>query len=84
METTFPYLKLSCNRKLPSWPQLQRPAGRWNEWRVLAKGDRLTLWCNGQKAWEATGLKPAKGYLGLQAEGAALEFRNLRVREIKE
>jgi hypothetical protein len=64
-------------------PQLQKPSGEWNEWRVVVEGDRATFWCNGQKAWEATGLKPAQGYIGLQAEGAPLEFRNLRLREIK-
>ncbi len=62
---------------------LQKPAGEWNEWRVLAEGDKLTLWCNGQLAWEATGFTPATGYLGMQAEGAAMEFRNIRLREIK-
>jgi hypothetical protein len=65
-------------------PELQKPAGEWNEWRILAKGDKLTFWCNGKLAWEATGFKPAKGYIGLQAEGAPMEFRNLRLREIKE
>jgi sugar lactone lactonase YvrE len=65
-------------------PELQNPVGLWNEWRVLVRGERLTFWCNGQKAWEATGIKPAKGYIGLQAEGAPMEFRNLRIREIKE
>jgi hypothetical protein len=64
-------------------PQLQKPSGEWNEWRVLVEGDHATFWCNGKQAWEATGLKPAQGYIGLQAEGAALEFRNLRIREIK-
>lgn len=64
-------------------PQLQKPSGEWNEWRVVVEGDRATFWCNGKQAWEATGLKPAQGYIGLQAEGAALEFRNLRLREIK-
>jgi len=63
---------------------LQKPAGEWNEWRILAVGDRLTLWCNGKLAWEATGLTPEKGYLGLQAEGAAMEFRNIRIRDIKD
>jgi hypothetical protein len=29
-------------------------------------------------------VKPAKGYIGLQAEGAPMEFRHLRVREIKD
>lgn len=64
-------------------PQLQKPSGEWNEWRVVVEGEKAVFWCNGKQAWEATGLKPAKGYIGLQAEGAALEFRNLRLREIK-
>jgi len=63
---------------------LQKPAGEWNEWRILAVGDRLTLWCNGKLAWEATGLAPEMGYLGIQAEGAAMGFRNIRIREVKE
>jgi hypothetical protein len=62
---------------------LQKPAGEWNEWRIVAQGDKLSLTCNGQLAWEATGFSPAEGYLGMQAEGAALEFRNIRLREIK-
>ena len=65
-------------------PKLQKPAGEWNEWRVLAVGDKVTFWCNGEQAWEATGLQTREGYIGLQAEGAAMEFRNLRIREIKE
>lgn len=64
-------------------PALQKPAGEWNEWRIVVQGDKATFWCNGQKAWEATGVTPEKGYVGLQAEGAALEFRDLRIREIK-
>ncbi|MDX1948121.1 MAG: DUF1080 domain-containing protein [Pirellulaceae bacterium] len=62
---------------------LQKPAGEWNEWRITALGDKLSFTCNGKSAYEATGLKPAKGYIGLQAEGAHMEFRNLRIREIK-
>ena len=64
-------------------PELQKPSLEWNEWRVVAEGDKLTFWCNGQLAWEAAGFKPEQGYLGLQAEGAPLEFRNLRIRELK-
>jgi hypothetical protein len=65
-------------------PQLQKPAREWNDWRVLVRGDKVTFWCNGQQAWEATGISPARGYIGIQAEGAPIEFRNLRIREIKE
>jgi hypothetical protein len=46
-------------------------------------GDKLTLWCNGTKAWEVTNFKPKKGYLGLQAEGAAIDFKNIRIKELK-
>ncbi|MFO0865351.1 MAG: DUF1080 domain-containing protein [Gemmataceae bacterium] len=63
-------------------PQLQKDPGEWNEWRVLAVGEKLTFWCNGKQAWEVTGFKPASGYIGIQAEGAAIDFKNLRVKEI--
>jgi hypothetical protein len=63
-------------------PKLQKPVGEWNDWRVLAVGDRVTFWCNGQRAWEVTGFKDARGYLGLQAEGAPMEFRAIRIKEL--
>ena len=47
------------------------------------EGEKLTFYCNDKLAFEATGFKPASGHLGFQAEGAALEFRNMRIREIK-
>jgi hypothetical protein len=63
-------------------PELQKPLKEWNEWRVLAAGQKMTLWCNGKQAWEVTDFKVPRGYLGLQAEGQVMEFRNLRVKEI--
>jgi hypothetical protein len=65
-------------------PELQGPFGQWNEWRIVARGDRVTLWCNGRKGWEATGVMPAKGLIGLRAEDTAMEYRNLRIRELKD
>ena len=64
-------------------PEMQRAIGEWNAWRVLVKGDKVTLWCNGKLAWEGSGLVPDSGHIGLQAEGAPLEFRNLQLRELK-
>ncbi len=63
---------------------LQKPAGEWTEWHILAIGEKITFWCNDTPARKGTGFVPAKGYLGLQAEGAAMEFRNIRIREIKD
>jgi len=71
--------KVTGSKKVP---ELQNKPGEWNEWHVKVVGDRITFWCNGKLAWEGSDLKPARGYVGLQAEGAALEFRNLRIREI--
>jgi len=64
-------------------PQLQKPAGQWNAWRIVVEGDGASFWCNDEKAWDAENITPASGFVGLQAEGAAMEFRNLRIREIK-
>jgi hypothetical protein len=64
-------------------PKLQKPAGEWNEWRIRCVGEKITFHCNGELAWKATGFATKSGYIGLQAEGAPLEFRKLRILEIK-
>ena len=64
-------------------PGLQKPAREWNEWQVVAQGDKVTFTCNGKPAWVGTGLKSTTGYIGLHAEGAGMEFRKLRIREIQ-
>jgi hypothetical protein len=63
-------------------PDLQKPPKEWNEWRVRAVGDKLTLTCNGKPAWDVSGFKSKRGYIGLQAEYFPFEFRNLRIKEI--
>jgi hypothetical protein len=72
----------SSSKGGPKVPELQKPVGEWNEWRVRAVGSKLTFWSNGKLAWEVNDFKPARGYLGLQAEGAPIDFRNIRVKEI--
>ncbi len=63
-------------------PELQKPAMEWNEWRVLVQGDKVRFWCNGKLAWEGTEFASKRGHIGLQAEGAPLEFRRLRIQEL--
>ena len=58
------------------------PAGEWVKFRIEARGTNLSLDVNGKRAWEFHELKPARGYIGLQAEGRSFDFRNLRIREI--
>jgi 3-keto-disaccharide hydrolase len=66
----------------PGVPELQHEPGQWNDWRVLAVGSKLQFWVNGKDAWTVDVFKPASGYVGLQAEGAKIDFKDLYVREI--
>ena len=66
----------------PGVPELQHEPGEWNDWRVLAVGPKLQFWVNGKDAWTVDVFKPASGYVGLQAEGAKIDFKDLYVREL--
>ena len=60
--------------------------GQWNHFRLKVVGDKAELEINGQPAWKAEGVEPARGYVGLQAEvtlGGQYEFRNIRLTELK-
>lgn len=63
--------------------RLVRPAGEWNHYRVRAVGGAVTLWVNGEEVNGGTGCSPATGYLALEAEGAPVEFRKMRLRELR-
>jgi rhamnogalacturonyl hydrolase YesR len=58
------------------------PTGEWVAFRIEARGTNLSLDVNGQRAWEFHGLEPARGFIGLQAEGRFFDFRNLRITEV--
>jgi hypothetical protein len=62
--------------------RLARPAGEWNHYYVRAVNGEVRLWVNGEEVAGGTACTPASGYLALEAEGARVDFRNLRVREL--
>jgi hypothetical protein len=57
-----------------------KPAGEWNHYEVRAQGDRITLAVNGAAVSELTGVGLRRGYIGLEAEGYEITFRNLRLK----
>jgi len=59
-----------------------RGVGEWNHYYIRAINGEVRLWVNGREVSGGTGCKPAFGYLCLESEGAPVEFRNLRVREL--
>ncbi|MCH5372442.1 MAG: DUF1080 domain-containing protein, partial [Planctomycetes bacterium] len=60
-----------------------KPAGQWNTMEITARGKRLTLWINGAVTCELEDCGVARGHLGLEGEGYRIEFRNLRVKELR-
>jgi hypothetical protein len=63
-------------------PELQNPSFEWNEWRVRVEGDKVTFTCNGKEAWKGSDFASKSGHIGFQAEGAPLEFRRVRIKEL--
>jgi hypothetical protein len=58
-------------------PGIEKALNEWNRLEVLALGDELTVWINGALVNRMTGVIPSAGMIGLQAEGTAIDFRNV-------
>ncbi len=59
------------------------PAGEWNHYKVTAHGDIITLEVNGEVVNELKGVGLRRGYIGLEAEGFEVTFKNLRLQVIE-
>ncbi len=62
--------------------RLVKPAGEWNHYYVRAVNGEVRLWVNGEEVAGGAACAPSSGYLALEAEGALVEFRNLRLRRL--
>ena len=58
---------------------LVKPAGEWNSLDIRADHGKLTLTVNG-KVSSIMDCQVASGYVGLEAEGYAIEFRNVKIK----
>ena len=59
-----------------------KPVGEWNVYEIRAEGPKMTLWVNGDVTTVWENLEVLKGYVGLEAEGYRIEFRNLRLKQL--
>lgn len=62
-------------------PDLQKPVGEWNAWRIRTAGRTISLECNGKEAWTSNDFVPRRGYIGFRVLKGPLELRNVRIRE---
>lgn len=60
-----------------------KAAGEWNIFDIRCQGAKLILNVNGTTASEFDDCKNLKGYLGLEAEGSRIEFRNMRIKVLR-
>lgn len=76
-----------------------KPVGQWNEQEVIAEGRRITVKLNGVTIVYADidaastprtmdnrdhpGLKREKGHIGFLGHGSRVEFRNIRIKELR-
>jgi hypothetical protein len=81
------------NQKNPSKPLkfADKPVGEWNTLHIIMKGDKVTVWLNGELVvdntplenyWERGKPLPAKGPIELQHHGDPLWFKNIYVKEL--
>jgi hypothetical protein len=60
-----------------------KSAGEWNTLEIRARGSVLTLWVNGAVTCEIKDCGNPKGLMGVEGEGYRIEFRNLKVKELR-
>ena len=59
-----------------------KPAGEWNVCEITCKGKDVTVSINGEvtNVWHDCGA--AKGFVGVEAEGYRIEFRNVKIKPL--
>jgi hypothetical protein len=77
----FPPTSPNGSRSFPR-KELSRGAGEWNHYYVRAINGEVRLWVNGEEVSGGNEAQPRTGHICLEAEGAPVEFRNLRIREL--
>ena len=60
-----------------------KPLGAWNIIEVTARGKELSVWLNGAVTCTYSDCQVPKGYIAVESEGYLVEFRNLKLKELK-
>jgi hypothetical protein len=63
-------------------PTARIPINQWMKFRLEVRGRKATLTVDGEEGWAVEKLDRDRGYIGIQAEDKAFDFRNLRLQEL--
>jgi len=77
----FPPLSPNGSRSFPR-KNLSKGVGEWNHYYVRAINGEIRLWVNGEEVSGGTNCVPAEGHLCLESEGAPIDFKEIRIREL--
>jgi hypothetical protein len=77
----FPPVAPDGRRSFPT-SRHSRGTPEWNHYYVRAIDGEVRLWVNGHEVSGGTDCFPATGFMCLESEGAPVEFRQLRIREL--
>ena len=62
--------------------ELVKPSDAWNHYYVRCINGEVRLWVNGEEVSGGNDCDPKTGYVCLESEGATVEFKGLRIREL--
>ncbi len=77
----FPPLSPDGSRSFPK-QNTTKDVGNWNHYYIKAVNGEIRLTVNGVEVSGGSDCNPAEGYLCLESEGAPIEFRGLKIREL--
>ena len=76
-----PFGRHSGDRSFPS-EERSKGTPEWNHYRIVCTNGVLRLSVNGKEVSGGEDCNYRKGYLALESEGAPVEFRNIRIKEL--
>jgi hypothetical protein len=67
-----------------SFPSEERSKGtpEWNQYQIVCSSGVIRLSVNGKEVSGGENCSYRKGYVGLESEGAPIDFRNIRIKEL--
>ena len=79
--TPFPPVSPNGQRSFPR-KHLAKGHGEWNHYYIRAINGEVRLWVNGEEVSGGYECKPSKGHLVMESEGAPIDYRGMRLREL--
>jgi hypothetical protein len=71
------------NRNIKAKIHNEKALGKWNKMVIECVGSEIKVWLNGKMVNHGFNCTTSKGQIALQAEGAEVEFKKIKLKQIK-